>query len=491
MNRGLTTSSIILLASCLVACNVHSVSSSIDDTKPSSDESTIPSGDVLPSDDDALYELIYNPTADIKIDLFFTNEAIYKLAKYSVDEVKKEMYHPCSMNITINGEQYSFLEVGARMKGNTSRNENFVNADGTFNALVHFKLSLKETFDDVKDNDYFIRTWDDETSRDARKDREFAMQQKFDLKWNKSFDETYTKQIYAYDAFIEEGLLASHVNLVHLTIHSESDSIEAIYQLQETIDKDFLKQRLAKDEAQGNLYKSTYTDMGPASLDITTINSIGVEAANYHPSYDLKTNDKDDEIDHTLLTNIIRILNENTSNAATFKSVIDELIDVDAILKYQALCWVMGNPDDSRNNSNNYYIYFNSLTNKMVFIPYDFDRCLGILQDWPIHMENVPYYTTKQNLGDNRPWQPNPLLWRLIIEENDSSVNYSDRWPVITEYRDKYVEYCVQYAEKYLDNDRFIEFSNRFVYANKNYSSGGGANITFEEYATKKLATLN
>ena len=30
------------------------------------------------------------------------------------------------------------------------------------------------------------------------------------------------------------------------------------------------------------------------------------------------------------------------------------------------------------------YIYFNSKTNKMSFIPYDFDRCFGILKDWEI-----------------------------------------------------------------------------------------------------------
>ena len=101
-----------------------------------------------------LYEEMYDPTSNLQITLNFTNEAIYKLAKYSLDEVKREMYHPCNVTISLNDEIYTFEEVGARMKGNTSKNENFVSEDGHFNAPVHFKLSFKETFDDLEDNDY-------------------------------------------------------------------------------------------------------------------------------------------------------------------------------------------------------------------------------------------------------------------------------------------------------------------------------------------------
>lgn len=477
----------LLLTSCQFGTSFSSSSSNSNSNSNSESNSNSTSQDL---DQDALYDELYAYNSDIKIDLYFTNQAIYKLADYCLDETKKEMYHPCDMTIAMNGVTYHFDEVGARMKGNTSRDENFVDENGMFHSPVHFKLSLKETFDDAEDNDYYIRTWSDDKARGERKDREFAKQQKFDLKWNKSEDNSFTKQIYAYYAFENEGLMASKVNLVDVTVHSESDSMHYVYQLQETIDKDFLKQRMAKDEAQGNLYKSTYTDMGPASLAMNTINSIGVEGPNYHPSYDLKTNDKEDEIDHTLLKNVITTINNNTSSAEEFKTVIDEMVDVDSILKYQAMCWVIGNPDDSRNNSNNYYIYFNSITNKMSFIPYDFDRCLGILKDWEIHMEDVPYYTTKQNLDGNRPWQPNPLLWRLIISENDSSVDYSDKWPVIEEYQAKYQSYCVEYANRYLDVDKFFDFTEQFVYSNHDINNGGANNLSFATYAAAKLATI-
>lgn len=472
---------VLLLVSC-AGSHYSSVGSSIDTN--SSDITT------NKPDSDLLYDEFFNPTSDIKFDLKFSNEAIYKLAKYSTDEVKKEMYHPCTLTITMNGTEYEFLEAGARMKGNTSRNPNFVDENGHFSGAIHFKISLKETFDDAEDNDYYIRTWDNDEQREARKDREFAKQQKFDIKFNKSMDYTFTKQAYAYNAFEEVGVMASKVMLIDTYIHSENDTLHQVYQLQEDISKDFLKARISKDAAKGNLYKSTYTDMGPASLEKTTLNSIGVEAPNYHPSYDLKTNDDPDEIDHTLLTNLINLVNDDTSDSDTFKNKIDKLVDVDKILRYQAMCWVMGNPDDSRNNANNYYIYFNSLTNKAEFIPYDFDRCLGILHEWEVHMEDVPLFTTKQNLLGYRPWQPNPLLWRLIINESDESVDYSEKWPVIKEYQDLYVQYCIDFAETYLVPEKFDAYTKQFIYANHDTSTGGSNNLTFEEYSQHKIQTL-
>ena len=404
------------------------------------------------------------------------------------------MYHPVDVTITINGTEYFFEECGARMKGNTSRNPNFVNSNGEISALVHFKISFNQTFDDAEDNDYYIRTWESKDLRTERKNRRFGGAKKFDIKYNKNNDFTYAKQMYAYDAFREVGVFAERDNLVKVTLKTQSDSETAIYLAQECIDKEFLQRRLPKSEAKGNLYKSTYTSMGPASLTSDTINAMGVEGPNYHPSYDLKTNDDPEEIDHTLLKNLITTINDNKSDAATFKPVIDNLIDVDNILKYLAMCWVMGNPDDTRNNYNNYYIYFNSSTNKAIFIPYDFDRCLGIMKDWAIHMESTPYHSTKA-AGKNREWQKNPLLWRLILrsksgETSSEGLSLAANYRYIEEYRNKYIAYCTEYANKYLDKNYFQQYVNGVYYANKNINSETDGNISFQEYASAKLATF-
>lgn len=146
----------------------------------------------------------------------------------------------------------------------------------------------------------------------------------------------------------------------------------------------------------------------------------------------------------------------------------------------------MGNPDDSRNNSNNYYIYFNSKTNKMSFIPYDFDRCLGILKDWEIHMEKIPYNYTHQELGSSSKEQPNPLLWRLIIEDENSSK--SKLYPVIKEYKERYESYCISFANKYLDVDKFNAFSSQFHLSSSNKDNAN--NLSFSQYAKAKLSTI-
>lgn len=469
------------------------ISSETEDPSDTESETGDSSSDdpIVPSDD--LYELFYDHSNKVDIKLDFTNEVIYKLAKYSDIPEKKDMYHPVDVTITINDTEFFFEECGARMKGNTSRNPNFVDENGQIQGLVHFKISFNQTFDDASDNDYYIKEWESDEAREARKDRRFAGAKKFDIKWNKSQDNSFTKQMYAYDAFRESGVLVERNNLVKTTIKTESDSVTEIYLAQECVDKEFIKRRLPKDEAKGNLYKSTYTSMGAADFTKDSLNRIGVEAVNYSPSYDLKTNDDPDEIDHTLLQNLISTVNDNKSDAATFKPIIDNLIDVDAILKYLAVAWVMGNPDDSRHNYNNYYIYFNSVTNKAVFIPYDYDRCLGILQDWEIHMEDVPYHTTK---SVNREWQRNPLLWRLILrtksgESDSTGLQKAKDYPYIEQYRNQYIDYCTQYANEYLSVTKFQEYTNDVYYANKDISNPGGSNMSFENYATTKLNTFN
>jgi len=480
-----------------------STSTSIKDEENNSSSSIVNSNTSLSKDEDDNNVIIVNEKSDINQDEFyneffdyksniemtlkFTNKAIYNLAKYSDDRIKKEMYHPCDLEIKMNDTTYIFNESGARMKGNTSRNSEFVNEDGTFNAPVHFKVSVNQTFDDEEDNDYYIRTWDNDELRNKRKKRRIGASKKFDIKYNKNEDNTFTRQIYAYNCYENEGLVSQKNNLVKVNIESETDKMTMLYELQECIDSEFIERRYNEEEASGNLYKCTYTDKGPANLTTYANNEIGVEYDNYHPVYDLKTNDEEE--DHTLLKNVIDTLNNDTRPANEFKDTFDNIINAEEFIKFAALSWVIGNPDDIRNNSNNYYIYFNSLTNKATFIPYDYDRCFGILKDWEIHTEEIPHYTTKQNTG-RRSWQPNPIYWRTIISTTDNSVDYSKKWEVISEYQELYNKLCLEYANKYLDVNKYKEFNNQFVYSNKDIENGGANNLSFEAYCTRKLQTF-
>ena len=477
--------SLVLLMS-ICSCSNNVVSESSEDLPVH--EGTILVDEYKDINHDKFYNDFFDYTSDIEITLKFSNDSIYKLAQYSDDYDKKEMYHPCDLTVKMNGETFFFPKAGARMKGNTSRNKEFVDDKGKIAAPVHFKVSVSQTFDDVEDNDYYTREYESDEQRSNTKKRRIGDAKKFDIKYNKNLDHSFTRQIYEYNAYENEGLVVQKNNLVKVNLITDSDSYTTFYELQECIDEEFIERRFDEQSSSGDLYKCTYTSSGPASLKYSTISKIGIEKGKYSPSYDLKTNKKTSN--NELLKQFITTINNDKASAADIKPTLDSVLDSEAFIKYCALSWVIGNPDDMRNNYNNYYIYFESKTNKAIFIPYDFDRCFGILKDWPIHMESIPHYTTKTNTGDRR-WQENPLLWRTIISTSDTSVNYSKNHPVITEYQQKYNELCVEYANKYLDAKRYQEFVNQFVYAEKDISIGGDVNLTFADYCKAKLATFN
>ena len=152
-------------------------------TPDGSISTSAPSTSVELPEELSLFDEFYSPDSKVEIVMNFTNESIYKLAQYSDDEYKKDMYHPVDVKITINGRDYNFEECGARMKGNTSRNPNFVTSSGDILAPVHFKISFNQTFDDKDDNDYYTHDWsNDAEGRQNRKDRRFVDAKKFDIK---------------------------------------------------------------------------------------------------------------------------------------------------------------------------------------------------------------------------------------------------------------------------------------------------------------------
>ena len=106
------------------------------------------------------YEKLFDPKSKIDIELKFKNDVIYKFAKYgtSGDFNKEEIYHPCDVTIKLNNETYIFGEVGARMKGNTSRYDGFIDEQGNFvnkERLCHFKLAFDRIFNSSSVNDYY------------------------------------------------------------------------------------------------------------------------------------------------------------------------------------------------------------------------------------------------------------------------------------------------------------------------------------------------
>ena len=156
-----------------------------------------------------------------------------------------------------------------------------------------------------------------------------------------------------------------------------------LYYTYETIDKQFAKRYYSKEAYGGDLYKICYTATGPADFTKVKVGeNVGEEdeeAFNGHgffPTYDIKTNK--DETDHSHLINMVKVLNDNSSTITD----IENVIDLEQFIKYEAVSYVLGDPDDLRNNFNNSYLYFNKETNKAEILPYDKDRMFGTQCDW-------------------------------------------------------------------------------------------------------------
>ena len=495
--------SIIALCSCNILTSPIENNSSSDinsensgDLSDNSNSDSSNDGDEIPFKyDNKDYNDFFDPTKDVRVNIRISNQAVYKLAKYGVGTFnQQETYHPCDCVITIDGEErLNETEVGIRMKGNTSKNGDFVNSDGTFYEPIHYKLAFNKNFA-PGECDYYQTSITDSNELKARKKRKFGDMKKIDFKWNRNSDETFTKEAYAKECYRDAGVVAQRMNLVKFTITSDSDSYSAIYQVSECIDGSMLHKYYGKEGGAGNLYKGLY---GRADFSLDSISGQNLDPeseTNQYPNYPLKTNDDGPTYDHHLMQNVVQNLNK-TQNAEEAKKDLDNILDVDNILRYAAVSWIVGNPDDLRNDANNTYFYFNSINNKMSIIPYDDDRVFGILNTWPVDMSTLPCDSTRMQgmsyVYGKKVWVSNPLFWKLIINESDNSVDYSDKWPVIQEYQERYIQYVKEFANKYLDVNRFQQFTNKFVNAqSKNIEVVHGNNQRFSYYASTKLANM-
>lgn len=190
------------------------------------------------------------------------------------------------------------------------------------NQISHLKVSFQETFDDPDEYGADTKEWDD-TMRKTRKNRTFATLEKLDLRWNRCDDSTYLKEALG-----------------------------------------------------GDLYKIGWAGRSNGSFTMPASIGIENEGEGEFYAFDLKTNKKTSS--HESLNSFIRELSQDNVTKERFA----ELVDLNTFLPYCAVSYLLGNPDDLRNNYNNSYIYFRADNNKAVIIPYDFDRCLGITAHW-------------------------------------------------------------------------------------------------------------
>lgn len=447
----------------------------------------------------------FKGTESVSVRIIINNDALYDLSRFGGDtntynHKYDDVYFPATFLATIGEETYTYSDVGVRMKGATSRRQ-IADAQGNITNSCHLKVSFKATFDDgLYDLSLFSKykhTWASSAARETRKDRRFFGMEKIDFKYLPRNDaatngKTYSQEIYCFEKFRDNNIPIPYARWVNLTIQSETMERTFKYEAVENIDKRFLK-RAFKDK-DGDLYKcthviepattggmggwggssqnvtypdlsrdgaveKTYDENGYAAGNRVAHGKIGVEDNynNYHPCYSLKTNDSGGEnSDFSNMAELINVCYSVCEKGAPL-SLLESKIDLNSWLNYCAVAYVLGNYDDFRNNTNNYYIYFRSSDNKAVFIPYDYDYSLGLTKESAVY-SNI---TTKGPFTSSTAHSTNNIsLFKdtIITNRNLSYYNTGEKTQAMLQqtYKEKVLEVTQNGALNYDNYSTFV-----------------------------------
>ncbi|MCM1367780.1 MAG: CotH kinase family protein [Roseburia sp.] len=458
-----------------------------------------------------VYTALFDPDSTVSVKIDMSDAEWRKLNNDIVQNRKSDIYRKAdSVTVGITTDEgrldYYYEEVGVRLKGNTSRHD-FYGSNGFYQS-VHFKLSFGETFDDVTEySPSEIKTWNSSAERKARKNRTFATLEKLDIKYNATKDESYVRELFAFKTFRDNGIAAPQATLGALTAKNKNDDFInlGVYRIMEPVDKIFIQRNFPGDDT-GDLYKCTWTSMGS---DFTTTENedgcslIGVEdvSTGKFYTYDKKTNKKALDLsgnaDVSSMSDFIHAV--NSASAAG----LAQYIDIDLFAKFEAVNYLLGNPDCIRNNKNNFYTYFRPSDGKAVFIPFDYDRCLGVTYQWDPSGDactGLSPYTTRTATRNWSNGQKNPIYIKLI----DRGAPYGSG-SALMKYRDNLIAlknssaitasafstYMNAYKSKYESvASNAIAFNDK-ISNNLQFGRNDGGNMSYSEYITKKLNTLN
>jgi hypothetical protein len=268
-----------------------------------------------------------------------------------------------------------------------------------------------------------------------------------EFKWNRSNDPSMVNQIYASTLFKNHGVVTPHSTLAMLSLQTENQGHEVgIYTINEPIDDVFIARHFQPANAKGDLYKALYPNQlllsemawlnSSTNEYVFTPSMVGVENTEefYHPVYDLKTNRRTSQHEQlmTLVKDLATLRRLPTQQERLM--ALNRIVDIDHFLMYVAVSYLTGNPDDMRNNMNNTYIYFDSITNKAHFIPYDLDWSLGLTWDEDIteSMYKKSPLSTRNSFNQTIR---NPLYWYTILtgQQNEATL-----YPMVGNYRQTY-----------------------------------------------------
>jgi len=235
-----------------------------------------------------------------------------------------------------------WYRVGVRFKGNSSLQGSW--RDGIL------KLSFKLDFDEFEDDYPQIDN------------QRFYGFKKLSLK-NNFDDRSMLREKVATDVFRNAGLVASHTAFYTLYVdHGDGPQYFGVYTMVEEVDDTVLDDQFSDDD--GNLYKP---DGDAASFAAGTFDE---------DEYEKKSNE--DEADFSDVERLLGILHDatRTTDAATWRTSLEAVLDTDVFLKYLAVNTVIQNWDTYGRMTHNYFLYNNPDTDKLTWIPWDNNESL-------------------------------------------------------------------------------------------------------------------
>lgn len=225
------------------------------------------------------------------------------------------------------------LNVGFRLRGNTSRDSE--------------KKSFKIAFNAFE------------------KGRDLEGLEKLNLNGEHN-DPSIIRSKLCWDLMQKMGVHSPRANHVKLYIN---EAYKGLYINVEHIDEEFAEERFG--DKTGNLYKCLY----PADLNYKGENpDLYKEMGGGRRTYELTINEEED--DYSDLANFIKVLNRTPINE--LPTELEKVFDVNSYLKILAVEIMTGHWDNYGFNQNNYYLYHNPVDDKFYYIPYDMDNTFAV-----------------------------------------------------------------------------------------------------------------
>jgi len=270
-------------------------------------------------------------------------------------------WQDCSIYYYNTTDTIEWYHVGVRYKGNSSLKNAYQSGSK--------KLSFKLDFDQYEE-DY----------PDLKNQRFYGFKQ---LNISNNFlDNSCMREKVAADLFRSFGLPASHTRFCALYVnHGDGNEFYGLYTIVEEVDDTVLADQFGNDD--GNLYKPE----GDAA-------SFGEDT---YDKDELVKKNNEDEADYTDVSTLYKVLNEDdtrTSDTTTWRSNLEEVLNVPEFLKWLAANTVIQNWDTYGNMTHNYYLYNND--GLLNWIPWDNNEafedekgCInlnlsGVTDHWPL-----------------------------------------------------------------------------------------------------------